>query len=365
MRFFRKTIPVPSRRSALKGSVFAVALALSLGAGLSQAAGTINILETGSSLLYPLFNLWVPVYTKAHAGVKITTQSTGSGTGISQAVEGIAQIGASDAYVSNALMKRNPNMLNIPLAISIQMVNYNLPGLNHEHLKLSGPVLAGIYEGKIRDWNAPEIAKLNPGVHLPHHNIVPVHRSDGSGDTFIFTQYLSFSTPEWSSSISYGTTVSWPAVSGGLGAVGNPGMITATNGNPYSIAYIGSSYQDAIEKDGLGIAMLENRAGNFVLPEASTATAAAAVMVPKTPKDQRVSLIFAPGPNSYPIINYEYAIVSRRQPSPQIAESLRSFFTWAISKTGGNAPQFMKQVHFVPLPDAVAKLSAAQIAEIQ
>ena len=328
-------------------------------------AGAITLNETGSSLLYPLFNLWVPVYTKADPGVKITTQSTGSGTGISQAIEGIVQIGASDAYMSDAQMRQHPDMLNIPLAISVQMVNYNLPGLNNQHLKLSGPVLAGIYEGKIRYWNDAAIRKLNPGVHLPHQAIIPVHRTDGSGDTFIFTQYLSFSTPTWSNTVGYGTTVSWPPVSGGLGAVGNPGMVTAIQDNPYSVAYIGTSYQDAIEKHGLGIAMLENHDGQFVLPDASTAAAAAAVMVPKTPKDQRISLIFAPGPESYPIINYEYALVSRKQPSADMAAALRKFFTWAISPDGGNASHFMDEVHFVPLPDPVSKLSADQIAEIQ
>jgi phosphate transport system substrate-binding protein len=355
------------RRSVLRRGVLAIALAAGalVFAGAAWAAGTINILETGSSLLYPLFNLWVPAYGHVDPGVKITTQSTGSGTGIAQAVAGIAQIGASDAYMSDALMKEHADMLNIPLAISMQMVNYNLPGLNRRHLKLSGPVLAGIYQGKIRYWDDAQIRGLNPGVRLPHHLIIPVHRTDGSGDTFIFTQYLSFSTPDWANSISYGTTVSWPAVSGELGAVGNPGMVTATKDDPYAIAYIGTSYQNAIERDGIGIAMLKNRSGHFVLPTATTAKAAAAVMVPKTPKDQRISLIFAPGVDSYPIINYEYAIVNREQPSAEMAAALRKFFNWAISPRGGNAPHFMAEVHFVPLPAPVAKLSAAQIAQIQ
>ncbi len=367
MSLLRRTVSVRTRRSILKSGVLALALAASvmIGVGNSMAAGTINILETGSSLLYPLFNLWVPVYTQAHPNVKITPQSTGSGTGIAQSVAGIVQIGASDAYLSDAMMKKHPDMLNIPLAISMQMVNYNLPGLNGRHLKLSGPVLAKIYEGKIRYWNAAAIEKMNPGVKLPHHEIIPVHRSDGSGDTFIFTQYLSFSTPHWEKTVGYGTTVSWPAVSGELGAEGNPGMVSAIKGNPYSIAYIGTSYQNTIEKDHLGLAMLKNRSGNFVLPEVKTAGAAAAVMVPKTPKDQRISLIFAPGHESYPIINYEYALVKRKQPSKEMAEALRKFFTWAISRDGGNAPHFMKEVHFVPLPAPVAKLSAAQIAEIK
>jgi phosphate transport system substrate-binding protein len=232
-------------------------------------------------------------------------------------------------------------------------------------LKLTGPVLAGIYMGEITHWNDPQIAKINPGVKLPNHVIVPIHRTDGSGDTFIFTQYLAFSTPEWANSLSYGTTISWPAVSGGLGAEGNPGMVTALKGSPYSIAYIGISYEHAILSDEMGIAALGNRDGKFVLPNAHTAAAAAAQMVSKTPTDERVSLIFAPGAESYPIINYEYAIVNRNQPSAETAAALRTLFTWAISKTGGNAPKYMNAVHFVALPESVVKLSQAQINQIQ
>jgi phosphate transport system substrate-binding protein len=360
----RKIVRVPTRRSILLSGLVA-ALAACVAIGTSQAAGDVNILETGSSLVYPLFNLWVPVYTKANSRVKITTQSTGSGTGISQAVEGIAQIGASDAYMSDAMMREHSAMLNIPLCISSQMVNYNLPGLNREHLKLSGPLLADIYEGKVTKWNDHAIAEMNPGVRLPDRTIIPVHRSDGSGDTFIFTQYLSFSAPEWANKLSYGTTISWPAVSGGLGAVGNPGMITAIKDNPYSLAYIGTSYENQIESQGLGIAALKNKDGRFVLPTARTASAAANVMVPKTPKDERISLIFAPGAESYPIINYEYAIVSRKQPSSEMAAQLRKLFTWAMDQTGGSSAHFMDQVHMVPLPPSVVKLSAEQIAEIQ
>jgi len=367
LSLLRKTTSIPSRHVVSVRGIIPVVIAAGaiLFAAASQAAGSINILETGSSLLYPLFNLWVPAYTHDHPNVHITTQSTGSGTGISQAVEGIAQIGASDAYMSEALMKQHPDMLNIPLAISMQMVNYNLPGLNKDHLKLSGPVLAGIYEGKIRNWNDSEIAHINPGVKLPDHAIIPIHRTDGSGDTFIFTQYLSFSTPHWKSSINYGTTVSWPAVSGELGAEGNPGMVSALKNSDYSIAYIGTSYENAINQDGLGTAMLQNHDGDFLLPNATTADAAAKTMVSKTPKDERVSLIYAPGAQSYPIINYEYAIVNRKEPSADLAGAMRQFFTWAISDTGGNAPHFMKEVHFVALPSQVAKLSAAQISEIR
>lgn len=356
-----------TRRFLLQCGVAVVALAVTATVCIetAHAAQDVNLLETGSSLLYPLFNAWVPTYHNVHSDVRITTQSTGSGTGMSQSIAGIAQIGASDAFLSPAIMKMHPDMLNIPLTISSQMINYNLPGLNQRHIKLSGPVLAGIYDGSIRNWNDHAIAEINPGVKLPNHPIIPIHRSDGSGDTFIFTQYLDASTPSWHSKYAYGTTISWAPVPGGLGAEGNPGMVTALQDNQYSVAYIGSSYEDGINKAGMGIAKLKNHDGNFVLPDDSTVKAAAAAMVAKTPQDERISLIFAPGAESYPIINYEYALVKQRQSSPQVASALRDLFTWAISSSGGNAPHFMQQLHFVALPSTVVKLSTAQIAKIQ
>ena len=351
---------------SVKGAVILSALGLSaLYALPASAAPTISLLETGSTLLYPLFNLWVPVYTKMNPGIQITTQGTGSGTGIAEAISGVAQIGASDAYMSDAQIKQHPNILNIPLAISIQMINYNVPGLNNVHLKLSGPVLAGIYSGKITNWDDVAIAKLNPGIKLPKHKIIPVHRTDGSGDTFIFTTYLSDTTHAWSNSVGYSTTVSWPAVPGGIGAEGNPGMVQALKTTPYGIAYIGISWKKPVEEAHLGMAMLENRAGKFVLPTVANAKAAAGEMVKKTPADERISLVYAPGANSYPIINYEYAIVSKTQPNAEVATAMRKFLNWAIDPKGGNAPHFITAVNFVPLPDSAAELSRKQIAEIQ
>ncbi len=362
MSFLKKVISIRKPHAIVAAGVLALALAGAPQAGAAEK--TVNLLETGSSLVYPLFNIWLADYAKIDPNVKITTQSTGSGTGISQSVAGLAQIGASDAYMSDTLMKQHP-MLNIPLCISMQMVNYNLPGLNDKNIKLSGPVLAGIYSGKIRFWDDSAIKKLNPGVNLPHHEIIPVHRTDGSGDTFIFTQYLSFSTPTWSKGAGFGTTVSWPPVPGGLGAEGNPGMVAATKDNPYTVSYIGTSYQDAIEKKKLGIAMLENRDGKFLLPSEKTAKAAAAALVSKTPANECISLIFAPGPDSYPIINYEYVMIRAKQDSPQTAAALRSFLTWAISPKGGNASHFMQKVHFIALPAPIVRLSSQQIEKIK
>ena len=344
----------------------ALAATLALGTMMAGQAAMAQqrLLETGSTLLYPLFNLWVPVYSKAHPGVQITTQGTGSGTGISEAISGIAQIGASDAYMSNPQMRMHPGILNIPLAISSQMVNYNVPGLNNRHLKLSGPVLAGMYSGQIRYWDDPAVARLNPGVRLPHQLIVLVHRTDGSGDTFIFTQYLSFSTPSWNNSVGYGTTVSWPAVQGGIGAEGNPGMVNACKGTPYSIAYIGISFKSATDGAHLGEALLLNRSGRFVLPNPRTVKAAVEATSAKTPQDERISLIFAPGAESYPIINYEYAIVNAQQANPQAATALREFLDWTLSPRAGNSARFMHAVGFVALPPAIAKLSSTQVAKI-
>ena len=352
--------------SRRKATSLALAATLAMGTMMvSHAAmAETRLLETGSSLLYPLFNLWVPVYSRSHAGAQITTESTGSGTGISEAVSGIAQIGASDAYMSDAQIKMHDGMINVPLAISSQMVNYNVPGLNHRHLRLSGPVLAAMYSGQVKYWNDPMIARLNRGVHLPHEGIVLVHRTDGSGDTFIFTQFLSFSTPSWSNSVGYGTTVSWPAVEGGVGAEGNPGMVNACKGTPYSVAYIGISYKNATDAAGLGEAELENRSGHFVLPDTRTVQAAVSATAAKTPKDERISLIFAPGAESYPIINYEYAIINSRQPDEATATAVKDFLNWGLSPSGGSAAHFMKAVGFVPLPHAIAEMSHAQIATI-
>ncbi|MDD2705647.1 MAG: phosphate ABC transporter substrate-binding protein PstS [Acidocella sp.] len=343
--------------------VAALAIASLAGVTGTAKAQTVSVplIESGSSLLYPLFNDWVAAYSADHPGADITTTSTGSGAGIAQAIKGLINIGASDAYVSDSLKAQNPSVLSIPLAISSQAVNYNLPGV--KNLNLSGPILAGIYEGKITKWNDPAIAAANPSVTLPGHVIIPIHRLDGSGDTFIFTQYLAASDAGWASTLKYGTSVSWPAISGEIGAKGNSGMLSAAAANPYSVAYIGISYADKVASSGLGTAALLNKAGNYVLPTQDTITAAAESVADSTPADERISMIFTDAPNAYPIVNYEYAVVNSSQPASAIAEAVRAFLSWAI--TEGNAPSFMTKVHFLPLPATVVALSQAQIAKIQ
>ena len=187
-----------------------------------------------------------------------------------------------------------------------------------------------------------------------------IHRTDGSGDTFIFTQYLSASAPEWQKSLGYGTTISWPAAPGAIGAVGNPGVVDALKNASYSIGYVGISFKAATESHSLGEAAQENRAGKFVLSTAETVKAAAAALSGKTPADESLSLIFAPGEKSYPIVNFEDAVVD----AGAMGSEIRSFLPWTILPEHGAAPSFLDQVSFVALPASVVKLSQAQIDKI-
>jgi phosphate transport system substrate-binding protein len=329
------------------------------------ARTSVTLVETGSSLIYPLFATWLPQFNKANPDIRIETNSTGSGAGIAQAVAGRVQIGTSDAFMSDAQLNGHRDILNIPLAISAQQINYNIPGLNGVNLKLDGPTIAGIYSGTIRTWDAPEILALNPGAKLPHQNIVAVRRSDGSGDTFIFTQFLTFSTPAWESGPGFGETIDWPSVPGQQTAEGNAGVLRAVRTTPYSIAYIGISYEQVIARAHLGTAMLKNEDGSFVLPTVKTIDSAAASLGPRTPADERLSLVFAPGPYSYPLVNYEYAIVSKNQPSAAVASAIRTFLLWAIEPCSGNAATTLDAVHFIALPEYIRALSYTQIEAIK
>jgi phosphate transport system substrate-binding protein len=334
---------------------------------IAQSTGA-TITETGSTLIYPLFKAWIDGYAKVDPGVHMTAGATGSGAGIAQAIAGQVQIGTSDAYMSDNEEMANPHILNIPIAISAQTVQVNLPELRGKALKLSGEVLAGIYSGSIREWDATSIAQLNPGVSLPHHTIVPVRRAEGSGDTFIFTQFLSFSTPDthnsWGNVISYGTTVNWPSVSGELTASGNQGMVQTIAKTPYAVGYVGGSFQDDAAKAGLITAMLQNQEGQFLLPTPASIAAAAAELTPRTPPDERLTLVFAPGSNSYPLINYEYAMVAEQQQNQQTAQALSNFLLWCISPQGGSADSFLKPLHFIALPTSIRARSELQITKI-
>jgi phosphate transport system substrate-binding protein len=319
--------------------------------------------ETGSTLLFPLMGAWAAAYHRQYPNVSVTTAGTGSGKGISAASAGSVSIGASDAYLSSGNLVQNPTLLNIPLAISAQQVNYNLPGLPARvHLRLDGPVLAQMYQGTIRSWNDPAIAALNPGVALPGTRVVPLHRFDPSGDTFLFTSYLSTHAPTWNSVIGYGTTVAWPDASGSLGEHGNTGMVSGCQATVGCVAYIGISYLSGALARGLGEAQLANTLGRFVLPTPATISAAVASFVSSTPTNETISMVDGPAAGGYPIVNYEYAIVSVRQRSATTARDIKTFLHWII--TTGNSAQYLDQVRFQPLPGPVVSLCDTQIAKI-
>jgi phosphate transport system substrate-binding protein len=327
-----------------------------------------TITETGSSLLYPLMGTWSAAYQKQFAtssGTPLTTietGSTGSGTGITDASTGTIDIGASDAYLSSSDLQTYPSMMNIALAISAQQVNYNLPTVKTP-LKLDATVLAQIYSGKITKWNNSAIAALNPGVSLPSLAIVPLHRSDSSGDTFLFTSYLNSQDPSGWSSSNVGTSVSWPNVSGALAESGNGGMVTGCGATKGCIAYIGISYLAKTQAAGLGQAMLKNGSGQFLAPTPATIAAEASALTSKTPANETLSMINASAAGGYPIVNYEYAIVNKKQTNGVAAEDMRAFLYWCVH-TGQSGTTYLDPVDFQPLPSSVVQLSDNQIAKI-
>ncbi len=296
--------------------------------------------------------------------VTVTTAAIGSGKGIARASAGTADIGTSDAYLSAGDLVENPALVNVPLVISAQQVDYNIPGLSAgTHVRLNGPVLAEIYRGQITRWNDPAIAGLNPGVRLADIPIVPVHRSDSSGDTFLFSSYLSTQDPAWNNAFGYGTTVAWPLVGRAIAAMGNSGMVSACKATPGCVAYVGISYHAQARQDGLGEAQLENAAGQFVSPTPAAIGAAVANFVSLTPPNETISMVDGPASGGYPIVNYEYAIVNTRQPDATRARAIRTFLRWLIHK--GNSGTYVDPWGFRALPSPVVALADTQINQIR
>jgi phosphate transport system substrate-binding protein len=359
-------------------TTFAVVVSgLFIGAGVANAKakkanpaaienpGSATLSETGSTLLYPLWNIWVPAYNAKFPSVSLTTQGTGSGTGIADATNGTVDIGSSDAYLPPATVQATPSLENIPLAISVQVIAYNLPGIT-AHLNLSGQVLSKIYQGQITSWNDPAIAAANPSVKLPNIPIVALHRSDGSGDTFIFTTYLSDTDKSgWGTKVGYSTSVTWPTTPSGLAEQGNGGMVSGCKATVGCIAYVGISYLSQLLGDGLTYAALKNGKGHYELPTSANVAAEAAYYVKKTPANGTISLIDGPVKNGYPIINYEYAIVNADQSSASTAKAIRSVLEWAVNPKDGNSAQYLSQVSFQPLPAKLLTASLKQIHKIK
>ena len=347
-------------RTALLAKLASAFLAVMLLAAAPNAM--LALRETGSTLLFPLMALWAQAYHRAHTDVTIAIAGTGSGAGIAQAIAGTVDIGASDAYLSDEQLAHD-TMLNIPVAVSAQVIAYNVQAIGDEHVNLTGNLLAGIYTGAIGYWDDPRIRAINPQIagDLPHETIIPIRRSEGSGDTFMFTQYLAKSAKSWTAG--YGTLIRWPKVDTMEEARGNDGMVDRCSKLEGSIAYVAVSYVPQISFGDLGYAALQSRDGEFVLP--TPATMSAAVAAAKIGADGRALLIDRPGKGAYPIVSYEYAIVRKAQPDAARAVALKNFFTWAISPSGGNdEARFLSALDFVPLPADARAVSERLILEI-
>jgi phosphate transport system substrate-binding protein len=329
---------------------------------LGNPPSPVTLTEAGSTLLYPFLQELVSPLQATYPNVTLSPGPGGSGKGISDAIAGTTTMGGSDAYLSPGQLSANPGLMNVPIAISSQAVNFNLSGI--PTLKLTGNVIARIYQGKITKWNDQAIAALNPGVNLPSETIVPVHRIDASGDTFIFTSFLSDTNPAWQSSPGFGTSVDWPTVTGELTANGNPGMVQTCKATPGCIAYVGISAENEAQAAGLGEGQLQNRAGNYVVASDTTVESAVSAGAGDIPSDLAAPLIYEPGAQSYPIVNFEYIIVKTTQASPDIAQGVRDFLAFAIDTNGGSSPAYLAKEHFVALPSNVVPMVQSAIARI-
>ncbi len=305
----------------------------------------------GASFPYPLYSKWFTEYANVEKGVRINYQSIGSGGGIQQITNQTVDFGASDAPMKDEQLQQAPGTLfHIPTVMGAVVVTYNLQGVE-SGLKLTPEVVAGIFLGKITRWNDRAIASLNPGAKLPNQAIAVVTRSDGSGTTNIFTDYLSSVSAEWKQKVGKGTSVKWPV---GIGAKGNEGVAGQVKQTPGAAGYVELAYA---VKNKLPYAHIRNQAGKFVEPTLETTTAAAAGAAAKMPEDLRVSIVNAPGDNAYPIAGYTYLLVYRDQGDEAKGKALARFLWWAIHDGQRFAPDLL----YAPLPENVVKKAESKI----
>jgi phosphate transport system substrate-binding protein len=339
-----------------------IAAAAAANMNLGNPASPVTIAEDGSSLLAPYLSSITPLITSAYPNVTLSSAAGGSGKGLTDATTGVVQAGGSDAYLPPADFTQFPTVQNIPVVVSTQSVDYNLKGV--KNLKLSGAVIAEIYLGKITKWNDAAIKKLNPGVTLPAKTIVPIVRSDSSGDTFNFTTFLTDTSAAWKAGPAFNTSITWPSVQGELTASGNPGMVQSASQTPGSIAYIGISAQASANAAKLGQAELQNSSGKFLLPKPANVTAAVDADIASVPANFATSLVDAKGAASYPIVNFEYLIVKGPQSSPAIAQGLRDVLAFIVNTKQGSSPANLVNQGFVPLPTSIVSKVETAIANV-
>jgi phosphate transport system substrate-binding protein len=311
----------------------------------NQAAPSSGAQTTGagSTFVYPVLSAWAADYQK-QSGTGINYQSIGSGGGISQVEAGTVDFGATDQPLASDELAKN-NLVQFPVVIGGIVAVVNIPGLNAGQLKLTGPVLADIFAGKVKTWNDPVITKLNPGLALPGANIAVVHRSDGSGTTFNFTHYLSQVSPAWKSGAGEGKTVNWP---GGVGGKGNEGVATYVKQIPNSIGFVEYAY---VVQNHMIFAQLQNAAGAFVSPSAATFSNAAETADWKNARDFNLVMTNAAGPNAYPITATTFILMPKQPKDKAKSDATLAFFKYALEHGQDQA----NKLDYVPLPSALVQ----------
>ena len=328
----------------------------STGAAMASSSG-VDLTGAGATFPQPIYNKWFSDYA-AKTGVKINYQSIGSGGGIRQLSEGTVDFGASDSPMKDdeiAKAKGGP-VMHFPTVLGAVVITYNVPELT-QPLKLTGPVIADVFGGRITKWNDPRIATLNPGVKLPASDVLVVHRSDGSGTTFIFSDYLSTVSPSWAKAPGKGKELQWPA---GIGAKGNEGVAGQVKQTPASIGYVELAYA---KQNKLAYAHVRNAAGQFVEPSVQTVTNAAEGAVAKLPAntDYRVSIVNAAGAQSYPISSFTWILVYSNQADATKGQKLKDFLKWAFLEGAQSAPT----LDYAPLPSSLAQRLTTRVDSIR
>jgi phosphate transport system substrate-binding protein len=325
---------------------------LLLGALAGSASAQLLINGAGATFPYPIYSKWFNEYTKVDPSVRFNYQSIGSGGGQTQISAETVDFGASDAPMSDENLAKVPGkILHLPTVAGAVVVTYNLPG--NPKLKLDGPTIAGIYMGKIKKWNDPQIAGQNPDVQLPDQDVVVVHRSDGSGTTHIFTDYLNTISYDWHASVGCNMSVNWPAGLGGKGNEGVAGQVKQLSG---AIGYVELIY--ALQNN-LSYADVKNAGGNYITPSLDSVTAAMGTA--KVPDDFRFSMVNAPGANSYPISGATWLLVYAKQKDAAKGKKLVEFLNWAMSEGQKIAPS----LNYASLPQNLQKRVLQRIKEIQ
>ena len=320
----------------MKKTLIAVALALG-GVGV-LAADNLLITGAGATFPFPLYSKWFSDYNKKNPNLRFNYQSIGSGGGIKQITEKTVDFGASDAPLSEEELAKAPGVLHIPTVLGAVVVTYNA---SIDGLKLTPATLSGIFMGKITKWNDPALAKDNPGAKLPDTAVTVAHRSDGSGTTYVFTDYLAKVSPEWKSTVGAGKSVKWPV---GLGAKGNEGVTGLVKGTPGAIGYVELAYAN---QNKLPTAALKNHDGAFVKPSLEATSEAAAGV--EMPDDFRVSITNASGKSAYPIAAFTYLLVYKDQGDKAKGEALINFLWWAVH----DGQTAAAPLDYAPLPKAV------------